>query len=66
MIPWNLVIAQLTSNGMVENTQAGPEKTCPGCNQSKPVSQFYLMGGRVSHVCKACHKTRAYANRAKP
>lgn len=41
-------------------------KTCGRCKQTKPISAFYLMGGRVSHACKVCHKTHVYSTRRKP
>lgn len=40
-----------------------PEKTCGRCKQTKAVSQFYTMGGRLSRSCKACHKAHIYCQR---
>lgn len=40
-----------------------PEKTCGRCKETKAVSQFYMMGGRYSHSCKACHKNTIYRKR---
>jgi transcription elongation factor Elf1 len=43
-----------------------PQRTCPVCGQTKPVSVFYVVkakhyagGRRVKAVCKACDKAGA-------
>lgn len=40
-------------------------KTCGHCKQDKPISLFYRKGGRISYVCKECHKSHAYKTRGK-
>jgi len=59
---WTLALANLTA---VPRPPLEPEKVCGCCKEIKPVSQFYLMGGRTSRACKECHKANVYAKRGK-
>lgn len=57
---WLTAIANLTA---VPRPPLEPEKTCGRCKETKPVSQFYIMGARTSASCKACHKNTIYSKR---
>lgn len=62
MNAWRIAISNITA---VPRPPLEPEKTCGRCKEIKPVSQFYLMGGRISRSCKACHKSNVYSTRKK-
>jgi hypothetical protein len=54
MSPWTLAINNLANLAPIEAL-----KTCGRCKQDKRISEFYRMGGRISHACKECHKAES-------
>jgi hypothetical protein len=59
MNTWSLSLNNLAS------LPPPPSKVCRSCNASKPIGEFYVMGGRISYFCKVCHKEAVYAKRRK-
>lgn len=60
MNTWTIALSNLANLAPVEAL-----KTCGRCQQDKPLSSFYRMGGRISHACKVCHKAYVYEARRK-
>ncbi len=59
---WGLALANLATEPRPE---LEPEKTCGRCKEIKPISAFYMMGGRISRSCKTCHKAHVYLKRGR-